>query len=251
MVQIESAIAGVEVRVCVIAPQHHASERADERYIVRVKQLSDRQMESIDPDIESTKRLSDLEEGDIVVLTLDPGFHIDNPKFAAMNRAAVEKTARITLKLSNSLTVEGSRFSISSGKEMENVGDGQWRIAAGSKIYISVPTEEQLARLPDPEGNYTEAQILQRREKKIEDLLSRVRTHLDLDSPEFDQRASALSFFLMDENLKETLEWALGESIERVKAENKELKSRIRQLAIFLDHASALVDRLKSEIDHS
>lgn len=206
-------------------------------------------MESIDPDIESTKRLSDLEEGDIVVLTLDPGFHIDNPKFAAMNRPAVEKTARIALKLSHSLTVEGRRFSISSGKEMENVGNRQWRIAVGSKVCISVPTEEQLARLPDPEGNYTEAQTRKRREAEIEDLLSRIRHHLDLDSPEFDQRASALNFFLVDN--KETLERALSLAIEHVTAENKELKSRIRQLAIILDHASALAADLKLKIDHS
>lgn len=206
-------------------------------------------MESIDPDIESTKRLSDLEEGDIVVLTLDPGFHIDNPKFAAMNKPAVEKTARITLKLSHSLTVEGRRFSISSGKEMENVGNNQWRIAAGSNVCISVPSEEQLARLPDPEGDYTEAQTRKRREAEIEDLLSRIRNYLDLDAPEFDQRASALNFFLVDN--KETLEWALSLAIERVNAENKELKSKIRQLAILLGHASALAGRVNFEIDHS
>ncbi len=237
------------MRVCVIAPQHHASERADERYIVRAKQLSNGQMESIDSDIESTKRLSDLEEGDIVVLTLDPGFHIDNPKFAAMNRPAVEKTARIARKLSHSLTVEGRRFSRSSGKEMANVGNRQWRIAAGSRVCISVPTEEQLARLPDPEGNYIEVQTRKRREAEIETLLSRIRTHLDLDSPEFDQRASALNFFLVDN--KETLEWVLSLAIERVTTENKELKSKIRQLAIILAHASALADRLKFGIDHS
>jgi hypothetical protein len=109
----------------------------------------------------------------------------------------------------------------------------------------------QLARLPDLDGNYTDAQTRRKREAEIEQLLCSVRNHLDLDSPELDRRASALRFFLVDDNLKETLEWALSESIERVNAENRELKSKIRQLAILLNHTSALADRLKFEIDHS
>ncbi|MBD1847040.1 hypothetical protein H6F89_27260 [Cyanobacteria bacterium FACHB-63] len=113
-------------------------------------------MESGDPKAESARQLSNLEEGDIVVLTLDPEFHTDQSKLASLNSPAVERTARITLKLANSLTVENRRFSTSSGKEMVNVGSG-WRVATDSRTFISVPTPEQLERLPDPDGNYTEA----------------------------------------------------------------------------------------------
>ncbi|MBD1847651.1 hypothetical protein H6F89_30490 [Cyanobacteria bacterium FACHB-63] len=193
-------------------------------------------MESDTPNVESAKHLSELEEGDIVILTLDPGFPLP-----PINRPAVERTARIAHIFSNSLMVENRRFSISSGKEMMYVGNG-WRIDPNSKAFISIPTEEQLQRLPDPEGNYTAAQIRGRREDAIERILDKVKQYLDLEHPEFDQREATLSSLILEENLKETLEWALNSMIARLEEENRDLRERLKQLAELLHGAAILAD---------
>ncbi|MBD1846639.1 hypothetical protein H6F89_25100 [Cyanobacteria bacterium FACHB-63] len=202
-------------------------------------------MENNDPIAEPVRHLSDLEQGDIVVLTLDPV-----PGFATLNRSVVERTARITLKLSNSFTVENRRFSISSGKEMMNVGSG-WRIDGSSEAFISVPTIEQLERLPDPDGNYTEAQIRKQREDSIESIITNVRGYLDPESPEFDQRKTALfSLLLVNENARKTWEWVLTEEVNRLKGENKDLKSRLKQLETILRKASILAEAHNLQVEY-
>lgn len=200
-------------------------------------------MENSDSYVEPEKQLSDLEEGDIVVLTTDPGG-------ALLGKPASEKTARITLKLSNSFTVEHIRFSISSGKEMERVGSKQWRVVQDG-WFISVPTAEQLERLPDPDGNYTDAQIRSMRKKAVESLLDRVREHLDLNSEEFEQRAFALRLALGDEKLRNTLVLAQGEIIKRLESENEDLKSKLKQLAPMLYEAYCLTEKFNMEVRFS
>ncbi len=187
-------------------------------------------MESGDPSVESTRSLSDLQEGDIVVLTLKPAFW-ESP--------AEEKTARISLKLSNSFTVERRRFSPTSGKELDRSDTGKWRVA-GSDVFISVPTEEQLERLPDPDGKYTEAQTLRRCEESVALLLERVKEYLDPNSPEISERILTVQFLIMDEKNQELLGRVYSNAIDRLKAENEDLRDRLKTLSTMLDEASRL-----------
>jgi hypothetical protein len=156
--------------------------------MVRANCLSGERMESGDSDVKSTRTLSSLKEGDIVVLTLKPAF---------LSSPAEEKTARITLELSNSFTVEHRRFSITSGKELVRVDAGKWRVVDDG-AFISVPIEEQIERLPDPDGNYTEAQILRRHEESVARLLEQVKDYLDPNSPEISKRLLAIQFLVLD-----------------------------------------------------
>ncbi|MBD2078786.1 hypothetical protein [Leptolyngbya sp. FACHB-17] len=193
-------------------------------------------MESGDSKAESARQLSNLEEGDIVVLTLDPGFHTEQPKLGSLNRPAVERTARITLKLANSFTVENRRFSTSSGKEMMNVGNG-WRIDADSKAFISVPTPEQLERLPDPDGNYTEAQIRRRNEKTVAEILEEIKQYLDVDSNELRERVRNIKYFLKDDTQKEITREINSDVISEFADENRDLKKRLAQLVPLIEDA--------------
>jgi hypothetical protein len=79
----------------------------------------------------------------------------------------VQPSAFTIGKQAKTFTVENLRFSVSSGKEMMDTGNG-WRVDPESEAFISIPTEEQLQRLSDPEGNYTATQICRRREAAIE-----------------------------------------------------------------------------------
>jgi hypothetical protein len=189
-------------------------------------------MESGDPNVESTRELSSLKKGDIVVLTLRPAF---------LSSPAEEKTARITLKLSNSFTVEHRRFSITSGKELVRVDAGKWRLVDDG-AFISVPAEEQIERLPDPDGNYTEAQILRRREESVALLLDRLKEYLDPKSPEISKRILGIQFLVLDKERQELLGEVYSDAIERLKAENEDLRSRLRMLSTMLDEASRLAE---------
>lgn len=189
-------------------------------------------MESGDPNVKSTRTLSSPQEGDIVVLTLKPEF---------WKSPAEERTARITLALSNSFTVEHRRFSITSGKELEQSDKGSWRVS-NSGVFISVPTEEQLERLPDPDGHYTEAQIHRRREESVALLLEQLKEYLDPNSPEISKRILGIRFFISDEERQELLGEVYSDAIERQKAENEDLRSRLRMLSTMLDEASRLAE---------
>jgi hypothetical protein len=199
------------------------------------------QMESGDPSVEPIKKLSDLKRGDIVVLTSDSYSFRDPPQ---------EKLVRVTFVYAKALSVGYRRFSIASGKEMEESDSGGWRVIERGSNIISIPTQEQLERLPDPDGNYTEAQILKRREKTVEGLVREMREHLDPGSPEFDQRKEALYYFLSGESTKEILVEVWTGRISSLETENKDLKSRLKQLEKILNQALSLVRVHNLQVEH-
>ncbi|MBW4525383.1 MAG: hypothetical protein KME18_09350 [Phormidium tanganyikae FI6-MK23] len=191
------------------------------------------------------KKLSDLKEGDIVVLTEDPGIHGNHPTLKPFNRPAVEKLAKITLVLHSSLVVDHHRFSRTGGKEQMESGSGGWRIDPESKSFISVPTQEQIDRLPDVDGSYSEAQIRRKRVKSIERLKTAVSEYLDIDSPEISQRIKTLRYFLNDD--KEIMREIQADFIEHLRAKNEELKSRLEQIKATIRGTTVLIDRFDFE----
>lgn len=117
---------------------------------------------------------------------------------------------------------------------------GGWIIDPRSKAFISVPTQEQIERLPDVDGNYSETQIRTRREKSIEHLKAQVNEYLDIDSPEMQQRIQTMHYFFSDDEQKATMREIYADVVEYLKSKNTAIESKLDELSILLQQAVSI-----------